>query len=85
MTKFISKSLVYDVNKNTARLIFRNSSLEFLVFILTTHVPQPLNIFILKNLDSMSNEMLFRVLGSKFGMGYLKFLKKDRKKLLKDH
>ena len=45
----------------------------------------PLNIFILKNLDSMSNEMLFRVLGSKFGMGYLKFLEKDRKKLLKDH
>ena len=37
------------------------------------------------NLDSMSNEMLFRLLGSKFGMGYLKFLKKDRKKLLKDH
>ena len=33
----------------------------------------------------MSNEMLSRVLGSKFGMGYLKFLKKDRKKLLKDH
>ena len=65
--------------------MFRNSSLEFLVFILTTHVPQLLNIFILKNLDSMSNEMLFRVLGSKFGMGYLKFLKKDRKKLLKDH
>ena len=32
----------------------------------------------------MSNEMLSRVLGSKFGMGYLKFLKKDRKKLLKD-
>ena len=53
------------------------------MFILTTHVPQPLNIFILMNLDSMSNEMLFRVLGSKFGMGYLKFLNKDRKKLLK--
>ena len=49
------------------------------------HVPQPLIIFILKNLDSMSNEMLFRVLGSKFGVGYLRFLKKDRKKLLKDH
>ena len=48
------------------------------------HVPQPLNLFILKNLDSMSNEMLFRVLGSKFGMGYLKFLKKDRKRLLKE-
>ena len=32
----------------------------------------------------MSNKMLFRVLGSKFGMGYLKFLKKDRKKLLKE-
>ena len=27
----------------------------------------------------MSNEMLFLVLGSKSGMGYLKFLKKDRK------
>ena len=49
------------------------------------HMPQPLNIFILKNLDSMSNKMLFGVLRSKFGMGYLKFLKKDRKKLLKDH
>ena len=48
------------------------------------HVRQPLNLFILKNLDSMSSEMLFRVLGSKFGMGYLKFLKKDRKKLLKE-
>ena len=67
---------MYDVNKNTAPDTYN---------ILTTHVPQPLNIFILKNLDSMSNEMLFRVLGSKFGMGYLKFLKKDRKKLLKDH
>ena len=77
---------MYDVNKNTAPdIIFWNSSLEFLVFILTIHVPQPLNIFILKNLDSVSNEMLFRVLGSKFGMGYLKFVKKDRKKLLKDH
>ena len=32
----------------------------------------------------MSNEMLFYVLGLKFGMGYLKFLKKDRKKLLKE-
>ena len=53
------------------------------MFILTIHVPQRLNIFILKNLDSMSNEMLFRLLGSKFGMGYLKFLKKDRKKLFK--
>ena len=58
---------MYDVNKNTAKL--RNSSLEFLVFILTTRVPQPLNIFVLKNLD--------------FGMGYLKFLKKDRKKAFK--
>ena len=55
------------------------------MFILSILVPQTLNIFILKNLDSMSNEMLSRVLGSKFGMGYLKFLKKDRKKLLKDH
>ena len=35
-------------------------------------VPQPLNIFILKNLDSMSNEMLSSVLGSKFGTRYLK-------------
>ena len=41
--------------------------------------------FYTKNVDSMSNEMLFRVLGSKFGMGYVKFLKKDPKKLLKDH
>ena len=76
---------MYDVNKTLLRIIFSNSSLEFLVFILTIHVPQRRNIFLLKNLDSMSNEMLFRVLGSKFGMGYLKFLKKDRKKLLKDH
>ena len=29
-------------------------------------------------------QMLSRMLGSEFGMGYLKFLKKDRKKLLKD-
>ena len=71
--------------KTLLRTIFWNSSLKFLVFILKMHVPRPLNIFILKNLDSMSNEMLFRVLGSKFGMGYLKFLKKDQKKLLKDH
>ena len=28
--------------------------------------------------------MFFRELGSNFGMGYLKFLKKDRKKLLKE-
>ena len=36
----------------------------------------------------MPNEMLSRVLGSKFGAGYLKFSKKkkkDQKKLLKDH
>ena len=46
--------------------------------ILTKHVPRPLNIFILKNLDSMSNEMLFCVLRSKFGMGYLKFSKKEK-------
>ena len=71
--------------KTLLRIIFWNSSLEFLVFILTIHVPQPLNIFIRKNLDPMSDEMLSRVLGSKFGMGYLKFLKEDRKKLLKDH
>ena len=31
----------------------------------------------------MSNEMLFRVLGSKFGKGYLKFLKKEPKKAFK--
>ena len=36
------------------------------------HVPQPLNIFMLNNLESMSNEMLSRELGSKFGTGYLK-------------
>ena len=46
--------------------------------LLTKHVPRPLNIFILKNLDSMSNEMLFRMLWSKFGMGYLKFSKKEK-------
>ena len=61
---------MYDVNRNSAPEIL-NSSLEFLVFILT--IPQPLKIFILKNLDSKSNEMLFCVLGSKFGTGYLKF------------
>ena len=76
---------LYDVNKNTApdnilKLFSRISSVHN-----TIHVPQRLNIFILKNLDSMSNEMLFRLLGSKFWMRYLKFLKKDRKKLLKDH
>ena len=71
--------------KTLLRIIFWNSSLEFLVFIITILEPQPLNIFILKNLKSMSNELFSRVLGSKFGMGYLKFLKKDRKKLLKDH
>ena len=72
-------SLMYDVNKNTApdnilKLFSRISSVHN-----TIHVPQRLNIFILKNLDSMSNEMLSLVLGSKSGMGYLKFLKKDRK------
>ena len=82
MNPFVVLCVMYV--KTLLRIIFCNSSLEFLVFILTIHVPRPLNIFILKNLDSMSNEMLFRVLGSKFGMGYLKFLKKDRKKLLKD-
>ena len=70
---------MYDVNKNTApdnilKLFSRISSVHN-----TIHVPQRLNIFILKNLDSMSNEMLSLVLGSKSGMGYLKFLKKDRK------
>ena len=82
MNPFVVLCVMYV--KTLLRIIFCNSSLEFQVFILTIHVPRPLNIFILKNLDSMSNEMLFRVLGSKFGMGYLKFLKKDRKKLLKD-
>ena len=66
---------MYDVNKNTApdnilKLFSRNS----IVHTYNTRAS-----------TSMSNEMLFRVLGSKFGMGYLKFLKKDRKKLLKDH
>ena len=56
-------SLMYDVNKNTApdnilKLFSRISSVHN-----TIHVPQRLNIFILKNLDSMSNEMLFYVLG----------------------
>ena len=76
---------MYDVNKNTApvnisKLFSRISS----VHTYNTRASTSEH-FILKNLDSMSNEMLFRVLGSKFGMGYLKFLKKDRKKLLKDH
>ena len=54
------------------------------MFILTIHVPKPLSIFfiLIKNLYSVSNEILSPVLGSTFGTGYLKFLKKDRKKLL---
>ena len=67
----------------TVRIIFWNSSLKFLVFIFAIHVPQRLNSFILKNLDSVSNEILFRVLGSKFRMGYLKFIKKRPKKTFK--
>ena len=73
-------SLMYDVNKNTApdnilKLFSRISSVHTYNTRASTS----------EHFDSMSNEMLFRVLGSKFGMGYLKFLKKDRKKLLKDH
>ena len=76
---------MYDVSKNTApdnilKLFSRISR----VHTYNTHASTSEH-FHLKNLDSMSNEMLFRVFGSKFGMGYLKFLKKDRKKLLKDH
>ena len=41
--------------------------------------------FYIKESRLSVNEMLFRVLGSKYGMGHLKFLEKDRKKLLKDH
>ena len=39
---------------------------------------------ILLELGSCPQVLTSRVLGSKFGMGYLKFLTKDRKKLLKD-
>ena len=74
-----------DVNKNTApdnilKLFSRISSVH-------TYNTRALTFEHLytKNLNSMSNEMLFCVLGSKFGMGYLKFLKKDQKKLLEDH
>ena len=53
------------------------------------HVPQPLNIFILKNLESMSNETLSRELELKFETGYLKWkkqkTKKTKKELLQDH
>ena len=60
---------MYDVNRNTApdnilKVFCRISS----VHTYNIHVLQPLNIFILKNLDSMSNEMISWVLGSKFGM-----------------
>ena len=44
-------------------------------------MPQTLNIFILENLDSMSKEMLFRVLGSKFGIRQI--LKERPKKAFK--
>ena len=53
MNPFVVLCVMYV--KTLLRIIFCNSSLEFLVFILTIHVPRPLNIFILKNLDSMSN------------------------------
>ena len=43
---------MYDVNKSTApENILKLFWLEFVVFILTIHVPQPLNIFIPKHLD----------------------------------
>ena len=73
-------SLMYDVNKNTApdnilKLFSRISSVHTYNTGASTS----------EHFDSMSNEMFFHALGSKFGMGYLKSLKKDRKKILKDH
>ena len=77
---------MYDGNKNTApdnilKLFSRISG----VHTYHTRASTFEHFYMLKNLDSMSNEMLFPVLELKFGMGYLKFLKKERKKLLKDH
>jgi len=76
---------MYDVNKNTApdnilKLFSRISS----VHTYNTRAATSEHFYIKESRLDV-NEMLFRVLGSKFGMGYLKFLKKDRKKLLKDH
>ena len=73
--------------KNLLKTLLRKiCSLEFQVFILTIQAPQPLNILILKNLGSMSNEICSHVmLGSKCEMGYLKLFKKDKKKAFKGH
>ena len=71
--------------KTLLRIIFWNSSSRISSVHTYNTRASTSEHFILKNLDSMSDEMLSRVLGSKFGVGYLKFLKKDRKKLLKDH
>ena len=76
---------MYDVNKNTApdnilKLFSRISS----VHTYNTRASTSEHFYIKESRLNV-NEMLFRVLGSKFGMGYLKFLKKDRRKVLKDH
>ena len=66
---------MYYVNKNTAP-----GNILKLFSCISSVQPQPLNIFLLMNLDLMSNEMLSRVWGLKFGTGYLEFLKKKKKK-----
>ena len=76
----LSCNLMHDLHKNTApgnilKLFSRISS----VHTYKARAPASEH-FILKNLDSMSNEMLFRVLGSKFGTVYLKLRKRKKRK-----
>ena len=76
---------MYDANKNTApdnilKLFSRISS----VHTYNTRASTSEH-FYTKESRLNVKRSAFRVLGSKFGMGYLKFLKEDRKKLLKDH
>ena len=76
---------MYDVNKNTApdnilKLFSRISS----VHTCNTRASTSEQFYTKKSRLNVKRN-LFRVLGSKFRMGYLKFLKKDRKQLLKDH
>ena len=76
---------MYDVNKNTApdnisKLFSRISS----VHTYNTRASTSEHFYTKESRLNVKRNAFSRV-GSKFGMGYLKFLKKDRKKLLKDH
>ena len=76
---------MYDVNKNTApdnilKLFSRISS----VHTYNTRASTSEHFYTKESRLNVKRNV-FRVLGSKFGMGYLKCWKKDRKKLLKDH